>query len=83
LPFAFCHLPFALPLSAAGISETQGSAEHGSGDADGGDHPQTGAEQSGSGVHAQNVERKIRLVYPARRALSHAAKAFLEVIRQA
>ena len=25
-----------------------------------------------------NVERKIRLVYPARRALSHAAKAFLE-----
>jgi DNA-binding transcriptional LysR family regulator len=27
-----------------------------------------------------NVERKIRLVYPARRALSHAAKAFLEVI---
>jgi DNA-binding transcriptional LysR family regulator len=29
-----------------------------------------------------NVERKIRLVYPARRALSHAAKAFLEVIQQ-
>jgi len=27
------------------------------------------------------VERKIRLVYPARRALSHAAKAFLEVVR--
>jgi DNA-binding transcriptional LysR family regulator len=27
-----------------------------------------------------HVERKIRLVYPARRALSHAAKAFLEVI---
>jgi DNA-binding transcriptional LysR family regulator len=27
-----------------------------------------------------NVERKIRLVYPARRALSHAAQAFLEVI---
>ncbi|MDX2178951.1 MAG: LysR family transcriptional regulator [Bryobacteraceae bacterium] len=26
------------------------------------------------------VERKIRLVYPARRALSHAAKAFLEVV---
>jgi DNA-binding transcriptional LysR family regulator len=26
-------------------------------------------------------ERKIRLVYPARRALSHAAKAFLEVVR--
>jgi Transcriptional regulator len=29
-----------------------------------------------------NVERKIRLAYPARRALSHAAKAFLEVIQQ-
>jgi DNA-binding transcriptional LysR family regulator len=28
-------------------------------------------------------ERKIRLVYPARRALSHAAKAFLEVVRGA
>jgi len=27
------------------------------------------------------VERKIRLVYPARRALSHAAEAFLEVVR--
>jgi DNA-binding transcriptional LysR family regulator len=27
-----------------------------------------------------NVERKIRLVYPARRALSHAAKAFLELV---
>ena len=27
------------------------------------------------------VERKIRLVYPARRALSHAAKAFLEVVK--
>jgi DNA-binding transcriptional LysR family regulator len=26
------------------------------------------------------VERKIRMVYPARRALSHAAKAFLEVV---
>ncbi len=26
-------------------------------------------------------ERKIRLVYPSRRALSHAAKAFLEVVR--
>ncbi|HTM49742.1 MAG TPA: LysR family transcriptional regulator [Bryobacteraceae bacterium] len=33
-------------------------------------------------VDELNVERKIRLVYPARRALSHAAKAFLEVIRQ-
>lgn len=29
-----------------------------------------------------NVERKIRLVYPARRALSHAAKAFLEVVKK-
>lgn len=29
-----------------------------------------------------SVERKIRLAYPARRALSHAAKAFLEVIQQ-
>ena len=28
-------------------------------------------------------ERKIRLVYPARRALSHAAKAFLEVVKSA
>ena len=27
------------------------------------------------------VERKIRLAYPARRALSHAAKAFLEVVK--
>ena len=27
------------------------------------------------------VERQIRLVYPARRALSHAAKAFLEVVK--
>jgi len=26
------------------------------------------------------VERKIRLVYPARRALSHAAQAFLAVV---
>jgi DNA-binding transcriptional LysR family regulator len=34
-------------------------------------------------VNELNVERKIRLVYPARRALSHAAKAFLEVIQQA
>ncbi len=30
-----------------------------------------------------NVERKIRLVYPARRALSHAAKAFLDVVKRA
>jgi len=28
-----------------------------------------------------HVERKIRLVYPARRALSHAAKAFLELVK--
>jgi DNA-binding transcriptional LysR family regulator len=27
------------------------------------------------------VERQIRLVYPARRALSHAARAFLDVVR--
>jgi DNA-binding transcriptional LysR family regulator len=32
-------------------------------------------------VEELDVERKIRLVYPARRALSHAAKAFLEVIK--
>ena len=32
-------------------------------------------------VNELTVERKIRLVYPARRALSHAAKAFLEVIK--
>ena len=31
-------------------------------------------------VKEMNVERKIRLVYPTRRALSHAAKAFLEVV---
>jgi DNA-binding transcriptional LysR family regulator len=28
-----------------------------------------------------HVERKIRLVYPAKRALSHAARAFLELVR--
>ncbi len=32
-------------------------------------------------VEELDVERKIRLVYPARRALSHAAKAFLEVVK--
>ena len=32
-------------------------------------------------VRELHVERKIRLVYPTRRALSHAAKAFLEVIK--
>jgi DNA-binding transcriptional LysR family regulator len=34
-------------------------------------------------VNELNVERKIRLVYPARRALSHAAKAFLDVVKRA
>ncbi len=33
-------------------------------------------------VEELNVERKIRLVYPARRALSHAAEAFLEMVEQ-
>jgi DNA-binding transcriptional LysR family regulator len=33
-------------------------------------------------VKELNLERKIRLVYPARRALSHAAKAFLEVVKR-
>jgi len=32
-------------------------------------------------VPEMEVERQIRLVYPARRALSHAAKAFLEVVK--
>jgi len=32
-------------------------------------------------VNELEVDRKIRLVYPARRALSHAAKALLEVVR--
>lgn len=32
-------------------------------------------------VEELKVERMIRLVYPARRALSHAGKAFLEVVR--
>lgn len=31
-------------------------------------------------VEELHVERKIRLVYPARRALSHAARAFLEIV---
>jgi DNA-binding transcriptional LysR family regulator len=31
-------------------------------------------------VKEMHVDRKIRLVYPARRALSHAAQAFLEVV---
>jgi DNA-binding transcriptional LysR family regulator len=33
-------------------------------------------------VKELNIERKIRLAYPARRALSHAAKAFLDVVRR-
>jgi DNA-binding transcriptional LysR family regulator len=32
-------------------------------------------------VNELHVERKIRLLYPARRALSHAAKAFLELVK--
>jgi len=32
-------------------------------------------------VKEMKVDRKIRLVYPARRALSHAARAFLEIIK--
>jgi DNA-binding transcriptional LysR family regulator len=31
-------------------------------------------------VEELSMERKIRLVYPARRALSHAARAFLEIV---
>ena len=34
-------------------------------------------------VEEMHVERKIRLVYPARRNLSHAAKAFLDVVKNA
>jgi DNA-binding transcriptional LysR family regulator len=33
-------------------------------------------------VKELSIERRIRLVYPARRALSHAAKAFLEVLKK-
>jgi len=33
-------------------------------------------------INELTAERKIRLVYPVRRALSHAAKAFLDVIQQ-
>lgn len=33
-------------------------------------------------VKELNVERKIRLVYPAKRALSHAAKAFLDLVER-
>jgi DNA-binding transcriptional LysR family regulator len=31
-------------------------------------------------VRELHVDRKIRLVYPARRVLSHAARAFLELV---
>jgi len=34
-------------------------------------------------VAEMNVDRKIRLVYPAKRALSHAARAFLELVKSA
>ena len=34
-------------------------------------------------VKELSVERKIRLVYPAKRSLSHAAQAFLELVRGA
>jgi len=33
-------------------------------------------------VKELSLDRKIRLIYPARRALSHAAKAFLEVVKR-
>ena len=33
-------------------------------------------------VKELELERQIRLVYPARRALSHAAEAFLELVRE-
>jgi DNA-binding transcriptional LysR family regulator len=33
-------------------------------------------------VKELRVERKIRLVHPLRRELSHAARAFLEVVRR-
>jgi DNA-binding transcriptional LysR family regulator len=32
-------------------------------------------------VKELHVERKIRLIYPTRRVLSHAARAFLDVVR--
>jgi DNA-binding transcriptional LysR family regulator len=32
-------------------------------------------------VEELHVDRNIRLVYPAKRALSHAARAFLELVR--
>jgi DNA-binding transcriptional LysR family regulator len=33
-------------------------------------------------VHELHVERKIRIVYPTRRALSHAAAAFLDLLHR-
>jgi len=33
-------------------------------------------------VREMNVDRPIRLAYPARRALSHAAQAFLEMVQE-
>jgi DNA-binding transcriptional LysR family regulator len=33
-------------------------------------------------VKELKLARKIRLIYPARRALSHAATAFLELVKQ-
>ena len=33
-------------------------------------------------VNELHVERKIRLIYPARRALSHAGRAFLELVKE-
>jgi hypothetical protein len=32
-------------------------------------------------VEEMHVDRNIRLAYPAKRALSHAARAFLELVR--
>jgi DNA-binding transcriptional LysR family regulator len=34
-------------------------------------------------VEEMHMERKVRLVYPAQRQLSHAAQAFLELMGQA
>jgi DNA-binding transcriptional LysR family regulator len=33
-------------------------------------------------VTEMSVERKVRLVFPARRALSHAARAFLDLVKE-
>jgi hypothetical protein len=32
-------------------------------------------------VEELTIERQVRLVYPAKRALSHAARAFLELVK--